>query len=365
MGWKGALRAAEAAHRRREREEVKRLRDLERRNKEQAKLTALEQARLEVETHESRISLLLSIHKEPIDVWNWLELIASLDACPPAAALASELAEQLTACAELRTIEASILETCRVVDRQALDQALAEHVASVELHNIHREVAGRVLRSELSAWSQAIDLLRPFQELEELGVTVKAEFQSRECVHCAITVSGPEIIPQEAKTLTSTGKLSTKPMAKGRFHEIYQDYVCGCVLRTASEMFGFLPLENVLVTASVGFVDPATGQFGIHPVLSVGFGREAFAQLSLDKVDPSDAIEAFSHRGDAKASRKTGCFIPIQPLRFEDLALRPQRSARFDGALQQLRREREEIRGQARTLAGRLRTGHPPLSPEA
>lgn len=60
-GWKGGLRAAEAEHRRRERADIKRLRDLERRQKAQAKLSAFAQARLQIDTHESRINLLLSI----------------------------------------------------------------------------------------------------------------------------------------------------------------------------------------------------------------------------------------------------------------------------------------------------------------
>ena len=99
-------------------------------------------------------------------------------------------------------------------------------------------------------------------------------------------------------------------------------------------------------------------------MLSVGFNRAAFSHLALDKVDPSDAIEAFVHRGDAKASRKTGSFVPVEPLRFEDLALPRSRSVRFDDALEQLRRERDEIRDRARTLTARLRTAHQPLSPE-
>jgi len=365
MGWKGALRATEAAHRRHERDEVKRLRALERQTKEQAKLSGLEQARLEVETHESRISLLLSIHKEPIEVWNWLELIAALDPSTPFASSPNELNEKLIACAEARAVEQKALEDRRADDRQALEQALAEHAASREMRKSHREMAARVVHADLDAWAAAVAQWRPFEELEELGSKVECGFDSRDSVHCSIAVSGPEIIPQEAKTLTSTGKLSVKPMSKTRFHEIYQDYVCGCVLRTATEMFGFLPVEAVLVTASVGFLDPATGQFVIRPVLSAGFTRAAFSNLALDKVDPSDAIEGFVHRGDAKASRKTGSFIPIEPLRLEEVATPQNRSARFDEAIEELRRERDEIRNHAGTLTARLRTAHQPSPTEA
>jgi len=47
-----------AAEKRQQRQEHKRLRDLERRAKEEAKLSALEQARLEVETHEGQLGVL-------------------------------------------------------------------------------------------------------------------------------------------------------------------------------------------------------------------------------------------------------------------------------------------------------------------
>jgi hypothetical protein len=190
MGWKGALRAAEATQRRRQRDEGKRLRDLERQAKEQAKLSAIEQARLEVEAHEARIDVLLSIHKEPITPWSWPGLIAALDPCSPFESSPSELNEKLNACAEAREIEASTLEGCRADDREALAQLLAAHASTREECKRHRELAARVMRADLDAWTTAIAQLRPFEELEELGVTVTPEFHSRESVHCSITVGG-------------------------------------------------------------------------------------------------------------------------------------------------------------------------------
>lgn len=364
MGWKGALRAAETAHRRQARAEVTRLRELERLSKEQAKLTALEQARLDVETYKSRIELLLSIHGEPIDVWNWPEILSALDAYPPTPSSAAELAEQLAACAELRDVDRAALESRRADDLRACESAAAEYAMRATERLTHRAIATRVMRSDLDAWSAAVAELRPFEELEGLGVVVTCAFDSRDVMHCCITVSGPEIIPHDVKTLTSTGKLSVKPMARGRFHEIYQDYVCGCVLRAARDMFGFLPVETILVTASVGFVDPATGQFGVRPVLSVAFTRDAFMQLALERVDPSDAIEGFIHRGDAKVSRKTGFFVPIEPLGVADLTL-PKRIGRFADALDLARRVHADIRTDANGLAAHLRKVSPPPSPEA
>jgi len=71
-------RQIEAAERRQQREAQKRQRELQRRAKEQAKQSAEEQARLEVETYENRLEVLLSVHKEQADPWDWAALAASL-----------------------------------------------------------------------------------------------------------------------------------------------------------------------------------------------------------------------------------------------------------------------------------------------
>jgi len=75
MSWRGTIRAIQAAERRAQRDAQRRFKDLQRRNKEQAKLSALEQARLEVETYENRVDVLLSIHKEHGDQWNWEQIL--------------------------------------------------------------------------------------------------------------------------------------------------------------------------------------------------------------------------------------------------------------------------------------------------
>ena len=73
----------EAAERRQQREAMKRLRELERQAKEQAKLSQQEQARLEVERYENRLEVLLSLHKEYGGPWDWSSIAANLPPpCP-------------------------------------------------------------------------------------------------------------------------------------------------------------------------------------------------------------------------------------------------------------------------------------------
>jgi len=99
MTWKAIVRASAAAEKRQQREAHRRLRDLERRSKERAKLSTLEQARLDVETHQGELDVRLSIHKEQSERWDWRAIATLL---PP-------LAPQKQRHQELRAQQSQIL----------------------------------------------------------------------------------------------------------------------------------------------------------------------------------------------------------------------------------------------------------------
>ena len=64
--YRAEIRRLDAANRRNERDAKKRQREFERQLKEQAKLSAFEQARLEVEAHENALDVLLSVHNNSL-----------------------------------------------------------------------------------------------------------------------------------------------------------------------------------------------------------------------------------------------------------------------------------------------------------
>lgn len=175
-------------------------------------------------------------------------------------------------------------------------------------------------------------------------------------LECILKVNGIDAIPNEVKTLTSTGKLSVKPMPKGRFHEVYQDYVCGCVLRVAREVFAFLPVQTLLVTALADLFDTGTGETAEQPVLSVSIPRAEVEKLNFDRLDPSDAIEKFVHRGDFKATRKSGAFQPITPLTPAEIAPEPVEKMGLDDLLSNVRRLRAELQEEIDELGPKVVT---------
>ena len=243
MGYTATLRAIQAAERRQQRGSQKRLRELEHQAKEQAKLSALEQARLEVETFESGLEVLLSVHKEQGEVWDWIKLATALPTHTPRNCFRHELKARQRA--DHRAIAQASAQ-----DEQEYQVALQAHAEEMKDWERMKAMARRILTGEHKAYTEVLVEFSALTEISDLGSSVHFTVHNAKVLECGLKVNGRQAIPTELKTLTAAGKVSTKAMPKARFHEIYQDYVCGCVLRVAREVFALLPVETVLVTAS-------------------------------------------------------------------------------------------------------------------
>lgn len=347
MGWKATLRAIEVAERRQQREAQKRQRELERRAKEQAKFSAIEQARLEVATHENQLEVLLSIHKEQDETCDWAVLAASLPpACPARNSYHELRARQRIMILPPHQTEGSeaAIEQGRLQDDLAFQDAIQAYSSEFAEWEKIKSLSRRVLAEEHKAYTEALVEFSPLTEISDLGSSIHFTVHSAKLIECTLKVNGKQALPTEVKTLTASGKVSVKPMPRGRFHEIYQDYVCGCMLRVAREVFAFLPVETVLVTATVDSLDSLTGQMVEQPVLSAVMPRAMISRFNFEWLDPSDATAQFFHRGDFKASRKTEAFQAIIPLTPADIPQISVEEMDFPDLLASVQRLREELK---------------------
>lgn len=349
----------QAVERRQQRDAQKRLRELERQTKEQTKLSALEQARLEVETYESGLEVLLSVHKEQGEVWDWLAVAVALPPHPPRIFSRHEMKARLQA--ELPNIHPShkqdletVLAKARSDDEQEFQEALANFSKEKTEWERLNELAPRILAGEHKAYTEALVEFSPLAELSDLGSSIYFMVHHAKLLECVLKVSGRQIIPADVKSLTASGKVSVKAMPKARFHEIYQDYMCGCVLRVAREVIALLPVDTVLITASVDAPDPCSGRLVEQPVLSVVMPRIAVERLDFDLIDPSDAMQNFLRRGDFKASRKSGNFEPITPLTPADLPQNSLESVDLRDLAVGLHRLRDEVKADLEALSSQL-----------
>lgn len=320
MGWKAELRAMEAAQRRQERDAKKRQRELERQAKEMAKLSALDQARLEVETYNNALDVLLSVHKEQADAFDWLAIATSLPPVLPRRWSHHELkARQRLAIAPARPDAKAVIEQAKSQDEGEFQDALKQFNADNDEWAKMSNLARRMLVGDAEAYIVAIEELSPFSELAGIGSSIHFRVHTPRFVEVELSTNGRKAIPSELKTLTASGKISVKPMPKPRFVEIYQDYICGCILRVARELFALLPVDRILLSASTEALDTTTGQIADRPFLSVCIERADMQSLNFDRLDPSDTIMSLPHRGDLNASRKTGDFEFIVPFTVADL----------------------------------------------
>lgn len=356
--WSAEIRRREAAVRREEREEKKQQRELERRRKEQAKLSALDQAHLEVDSYENELEVLLSVHRDCSEPVDWRAFAAALPRHSPPKLARHELAGQLEAVnsSQSKEGERAALEEALRRDEQEYQTALADSVRdSAESDTVHG-LARRVLRGESRAYTEAVAKFSALGEMANLGSSIHLTAHNAQLVECDPNLNGREVVPPNTKTMSANGKVVVKVMPRAQFHELYQDYVCSCVLRIARELFALLPIELVLITATADGLDTQTGHPAKLPVLSLAAPRSVIETLRFDELDPSDSLVNFQHRGEVMASRKSGAFVPIRPLSPGDITgiapermdLRPltARVEQFRAELTGMLRER----GDSRTL---------------
>ena len=330
MGWKGTLRSLEASARRAERDSVRRQRELERQRQQYAKMQEMERAAYEVQVYENYVDVLISIHKDSSESWDWGQYQAVNPPAEPKwkntfktiAQRELDMYKPGVMDKLLKRVEAKREELADAViagntkDEQNYQEALEIYEREYAEWKAIRELATKILSGDVSAYSEAIAQVNPFGEISQLGSAVEHKIVTSNLVEVTLHVNGEDVIPVEMKTLLKSGKLSVKKMPKTRFYELYQDYVCGGVLRVAREVCALLPVDRVIVSAVGELLNSQTGYLDKRPILSVVVPRETLNKLNFALLDPSDAMSNFVHQ---MKFMKTKGFQPIEKILPSDI----------------------------------------------
>ncbi|GGI80755.1 hypothetical protein [Shewanella gelidii] len=330
MGWKGTARSFGAAVRAAERDAKRRQGELERQQKQYEKMQELEQAAYEVEVFENHIEVIQSTHKECNPTIEWKKIAVSKQPAEPQKSNHNEAeARKILDAYKPGFIDRLIKreEKKRANLSQKIDEAISADEAyyksrASKWKNETKEwkesvaIAKALLDGKAEAKIEAIEILQPFSEISNLGSSLSISVYDNGILEATINVHGIEIVPSETKSLLKSGKLSVKNMPKGRFNEIYQDYVCSCVLRIANELFSAIPDNLVLVTAVDELLNSKTGHLEEAPILSVAASRSTMESLNLDAIDPSDSMVNFKHN---MSFQKTKGFNRVERIEPEGL----------------------------------------------
>lgn len=331
MTWKGTLRSMQASARRAERNSKRRQRELQVRQKEFAKMEALEQAAYEVEVYENHIDLLLSVHKDCGERIDWSEFANQPPPIKPEALNTHEnqarakqssykpgfFARTLKLEARQRKKIELAIQAAVAKDTQQLAQELNEWEAQYQDWKVDHELALGILAGNAQSKIDAVLRVDPFTDISHLGTSINFSVAETGILECTLSVHGIRVIPQEIKSLLQSGKLSVKKMPISKFNELLQDYVSSCVLRVGQELLSILPERLVIVTAVDSLLNSATGHLEDQPILSVALARETLFKLNMQSIDPSDSMKNFVHTMNFK---KTTGFMPVDKIDSQQFA---------------------------------------------
>ncbi|MBL4693255.1 MAG: hypothetical protein JKY92_07995 [Magnetovibrio sp.] len=317
-----------AAGRAAEREARRRQRELEKEQKFYDKMEELEQAAYEVECYDNYIDRITSIHTEICISIDWQSIFNEPQPKQPSPENKSEKAARynfetyspnffvkLIGSTE-KTKESLKMEinTAIQTDQVSNQKAITVYQENLTQWGTQVELAKGVLANEPTAYKEAIANVEIFSEVKELGSKLNFRFTDESCVFCTIKVHSKSIIPEQSKSLLKSGRLTQKNLAKGKFFELYQDYVCGVVLRVANETFSILPIESITVTASDDILDKKTGHIKEQPIVSAFIPRQTLESLNMDLIDPSDSMENFIHQMNFKKTQGFSAVKEVDPL---------------------------------------------------
>lgn len=301
-------------------------REAERRQKRQAKLQALEDAENTVNAFEEYIKQITSIHTDcnsKKNNWN-----AKAKKKPPSEPKRTGYNEA-NAQSKYENFKPNILNKIfrnvhkkKTSLKHAITKAIGEDESQYQsdlsdfikkyaLWEKERDIAEKLLNKDPKSYLDAVLEFNPFLGIEELGSSLRFNIDETGNMTVNLNVHSEEVVPQEKYSLRQSGTLSTKKMPKGEFNELYQDYVCSCVLRVARELYELLPIDKVLVNANDDILNPKTGHVEEQTILSVIFVRDNFERLNLYGIDPSDSMKNFLHNMKFK---KTTWFGVVESL---------------------------------------------------
>ncbi len=332
MGWKGFVRSVNSSIKAAERDSRRRQRALEKQQLQEERMAAMEQAAYEVEVYENFIDRLLSVHKEYSERIDWADIRDSKPPTEPVRNSKNEdnaknlhetykpgMFDKLLKRTEKKKNDLyNDIEKSRSLDDDEYEFALEEYDKAKSDWEDSKNLALRLFDKEVDAYLEVIEELNPFSEIVEIGSGLDFKIGESRIIEASINVHGEDVIPDESKSLLKSGKVSYKKMPMGKYYELYQDYICSCVLRVANELFSVLPVNAVVVTAIDNLLNSSTGHIEEQPILSVAIPRATLERLNLDEIDPSDSMKNFVHNMNFK---KTKGFAAVEALSPDDLQL--------------------------------------------
>lgn len=149
--------------------------------------------------------------------------------------------------------------------------------------------AENILDGDIDTYFKVINDLNPMADLMEYGSEFECGTDDPRMLSVHFLVNSDAVL-KDAKKLPIT-----------QYNDLLQDYVCGCAIRIARDIFALLPLRSVIVDA----------RDKNKEILSVEFTRKEFQKMDFAHIDASDTVSQFNHRMAFTLEKGFMTIIPI------------------------------------------------------
>ena len=327
--FKGFMRSTNASLNRLERAHNRRVREAAKEFKLQQKQQELENATKAVQDYDEYVSVLKSVHKDVGDTIDWAQINGEPKPQEPQLTHEKEneakkklehyrpsFIDKLFALSngKIKRLQQKITLAVQE-DQQHYKASLQKHQGDLKEWEELQIMSKGIMAKDVVCYRQAIEYFNPFSDIKELGSKLELGFE-KEYVLVDLYINGDDIVPKYVLSQTTTGKLSKKNMPVTKFNELYQDYVCSCILRVGRETLSCLPIKYVIVTALGNLLNTTTGKMEDRAVLSVAFYPETLERINFESIDPSDSMKNFVH--NMKFSKTNG-FSPVNKVQATNL----------------------------------------------
>lgn len=134
--------------------------------------------------------------------------------------------------------------------------------------------AEKVLNGDLETYFEIISDLNPVDDLLRFGSEFECGTEDPRMLSVHFCVNSSQVLK------------NIEHLPKYEYNELLQDYVCGCAIRVARDLFAILPFRRVIINAENQGKD----------ILSVEFTRNEMIDVDYSTIDASDFVAVFNHR---------------------------------------------------------------------
>jgi hypothetical protein len=322
MSWKGAARSFAATARRIERDQQRRARVATQQFKQLQKEQALTSAAQAVAGYNEYIGVIKSVHHDCSDELNWTAMQHERRPVTPLPSFEHERIAQMAldtyqpgffdrlfkrGPGKIQRLQEAVA-AARQLDGQQTVEGQAEHARQLTEWQDRQDLTRQVLAKDSDVYQQVLEIFSPFAGNDHLNSRLEFTFTA-DHIEVDVHVNTAEVIPDFVVTQLASGKLSRKTLPVSKFNELYQDYVCGCLLRVAREVQSHIPVSQVVVHALAKQLNPATGLIESQVIVSAAMPRATLEQLNFTALDPSDSMRNFNH---TMRFTKTGGFQAVE-----------------------------------------------------